>query len=178
MIDIRKWVMTSLGLLSLGLGSCVHAEKSLTGLIPWEASGHVYSVDTDTLQFLGALEGIIYVRTAEGALDEGFVVCPGSQLFNIKSGKVSGEGHCMITPSAGDAVYAKWTCTGDLRICTGTFNLTGGTGKYEGIKGSSELLVRSSLDELIVGMPSGSVIRSATGITMLPDLEFSIPKKK
>jgi hypothetical protein len=84
----------------------------------------------------------------------------------------------MITPSAGDVVYATWSCRGEVGGCKGNFRLTSGTGQYEGIKGSSKLVVRSALNTLIVGMSSGSVIREATGIAILPELSYSIPEKQ
>ena len=84
----------------------------------------------------------------------------------------------MITPSAGDVVYAEWTCAGEVGGCKGSFKLTGGSGKFKGVTGSSELLVRSALNVLVAGMSSGSVVRSATGIAMLPDLKYNMPNKK
>ena len=84
----------------------------------------------------------------------------------------------MITPSAGDVVYATWSCEGEVGGCRGDFRLTGGTGQYEGVTGSSKLLVRSAINTLLVGMSSGSLVREATGIAVLPKLTYSIPAKK
>jgi hypothetical protein len=166
------------GLVLLGVTSGALAEKSLKAIMPWEGEGFVYQIAADTMLFLGAYEGILYVETAEGKLDEGFVRCPGRQIIDTKSGKISGEGYCMITPSAGDVVYATWSCRGEVSGCKGDFKLTGGTGQYEGISGSSKLVVRSAINTLIVGMPSGSVIREATGIAILPELKYTIPKQQ
>ncbi len=154
------------------------AEKSLKAIMPWEGEGTVYQIGVDTMLFLGAFEGIIYVETAEGKLDEGFVRCPGSQTLDTQSGETSGEGYCMITPSKGDVVYATWSCRGEVGGCKGNFILTGGTGQYEGISGSSDLVVRSAINTLIVGMSTGSVIREATGIAILPELKYTIPAKE
>lgn len=179
MVNARHWFIGLSGLILLGLAGAVQAEKkSLKAVMPWEGEGSVYQIGPDTMLFLGAYEGIIYAETSEGKLDEGFVRCPGSQKINIKSGKTEGEGYCMITPSAGDVVYATWSCQGEIGGCRGDFKLSGGTGQYEGVTGSSKLLVRSAINTLVVGMSSGSVIREATGIAVLPELTYTIPKEK
>jgi len=171
-------MLTVAGLVLMSVTGGAMAEKSLKAIMPFEGEGTVYQIAPETMLFLGDFEGIIYVETAEGKLDEGFVRCPGSQTINMKTGKTSGEGYCMITPSAGDVVYATWSCRGEVGGCKGNFRLTSGTGQYEGIKGSSKLVVRSALNTLIVGMSSGSVIREATGIAILPELSYSIPEKQ
>jgi hypothetical protein len=179
MSKLRHGLMTMTGLLLLAAGSSAFAEKkSLKAVMPWEGDGKVYQIGPETMLFLGAFEGIIYVETSEGKLDEGFVRCPGSQTIDVKTGKTSGEGHCMITPSAGDIVYATWSCKGEVGGCKGDFKLTGGSGQYKGISGSSKLLVRSAINTLVVGLSSGSVVREATGIAILPELTYSIPGSK
>ncbi len=179
MANLRHWYMGLSVLILLGLAGAVQAEKkSLKAMMPWQGEGSVYQIAPDTMLFLGAYEGIIYTETSEGKLDEGFVRCPASQKINIKSGKTEGEGYCMITPSAGDVVYATWSCQGEVEGCRGDFKLTGGTGQYEGVTGSSKLMVRTAINTLIVGMSSGGVIREATGIAILPKLTYTIPEKK
>ena len=174
----RYWPFAITGLLLLGLTGGALAEKSLKAIMPFEGEGTVYQIAPETMLFLGAFEGIIYAETAEGKLDEGFIRCHGSQTIDMKTGKTSGEGYCMITPSAGDVVYATWSCRGEVGGCKGDFKLTSGTGQYEGISGSSKLVVRSALNTLVVGMSSGSAIREATGIAILPELSYTIPEKK
>ncbi len=179
MANLRHWCMGLSVLILLGLAGAVQAEKkSLKAMMPWQGDGSVYQIAPDTMLFLGAFEGIIYTETSEGKLDEGFVRCPASQKVNLETGRVEGEGYCMITPSAGDVVYATWSCQGKVGGCQGDFILTGGTGQYEGVTGSSKLMVRTAINTLIVGMTSGSVIREATGLAILPKLTYTIPEKK
>ena len=67
----------ALTLMLIGLGSIAQAESgSARAIIPWDGEGRVFQVGPTTIQFLGAFEGIIYVETAAGALNEGFVRCP------------------------------------------------------------------------------------------------------
>ena len=172
------WLSTMSVLASVLVSGSVAADKTLKAIVPFEGEGTVYQIAPETMLFLGAFEGIIYVETAEGKLDEGFIRCPGSQTIDTKTGKTSGEGYCMITPSVGEVVYATWTCRGEVGGCKGDFKLTSGTGQYEGISGTSKLVVRSALNTLIVGMSSGSAVREVTGLAILPELRYSILEKQ
>jgi hypothetical protein len=110
-------------------------------------------------------------------MDEGFVECPATQRLELETKETFGWGNCMITPSGGDTIFAEWTCAGAVGRCQGQFTLAGGTGKFEGIKGSSELLVRSPLRALATDMSSGTVLRVASGLAVLPKLTYEIPAK-
>jgi hypothetical protein len=168
--------VSGLVLLSLSVGVWAQ-QQSLKAIIPWDGEGRVFRIGTDTMLFLGAFKGIIYVETSEGKLNEGFVRCPATQKLDLKSQTTSGSGHCMITASEGDTVYADWTCRGKLGGggCNGDFILTGGSGKFKGITGASKLIVRTPLNVLAEGMASGSVLRIASGLAILPDLKYEIP---
>ncbi|MFW2372035.1 MAG: hypothetical protein ACN4GM_02870 [Gammaproteobacteria bacterium] len=171
-------VTLALILVLSGLSVSVEAEqKSLKAIIPWEGEGRVFQVAPDTLQFLGAFDGIMYVETAKGKLDQGFVRCPVSQKVELETKKTSATGSCMITSSSDDTVFAEWTCVGRVGSCTGEFKLTGGTGRFEGITGTSKFIVRSPLHALVAGMSGGNMIRVASGLALLPELKYKIPSK-
>lgn len=171
--------MTSLLFLFLTIlsASAQAEQKSLEAIITWDGEGRVFQIADQTMQFLGSFEGIIYVKTHEGKLNEGFVSCPANQTLNLKTGKTKGSGHCMITASPNDTVYAKWSCNGVVGKCEGDFKLTGGTGKFKGVKGSSKMLIRSPLRALIADMPNNSVLRVGSGIAILPELKYTLAKK-
>ncbi len=174
----RNTAVVLVAMALLGCSISLTAEPlSLRAMIPWDGEGRVFRIDTDTMMFLGAYEGIIYIETSEGELNEGFVMCPATQKLNLKTGTTTAEGHCMITPSGGDTVYAKWTCSGEPGQCRGTFTLTGGTGRFEGITGSSQLAVRSPLRALVADMSDGRVMRVASGLAQLTELKYEIPAK-
>ena len=169
-------VMTTVLVALLGCATNLSAEpKSLEAMIPWEGEGRVFRIGPDTMLFLGAFEGIMYVETSEGAMHEGFVMCPVMQKLNLQNQSATAQGHCMITASGGDTVYAELTCAGAIGQCRGTFTLTGGTGRFEGITGSSELVVRSPLQALVADMSDGRVMRVASGLAQLTDLNYEIP---
>jgi hypothetical protein len=54
-------------------------------------------------------------------------------LNNNEKGK---GGVCIISDAAGDQAYLSWRCEGDGVHCAGSFEYTGGTGKYQSIAGS------------------------------------------
>ena len=173
----RESTLSFIPLLALLFSStAVHAEKTLKAIIPWDGEGKVFRIDMDTILFQGAFEGIIYVETSEGKLDEGFVMCPATQRLDIQTKATTGSGYCMITGSEGDTVFAKWSCSGKIGGCKGELELTGGSGQFKGITGSSKLVVRSPLNVLAGDMGSGSVIRIASGIALLPELRYRIPQ--
>jgi hypothetical protein len=166
------------GLALLGPAPGALAEpKEVSATIPWEGEGRVFRIGPTTLLFLGALKGIIYVEHTSGDVDEGFVECPVTQRLELKTKEIFGWGNCMITPSGGDTIFAEWTCAGVTGRCRGEFRLTGGTGKFEGITGSSEFLVRSPLRALATDMSSGTVLRVASGLAVLPKLTYEVPAK-
>lgn len=161
------------------LGSVVQAESgSARAIITWDGEGRVFQVGPTTVRFLGAFEGIIYIETSDGALDEGFVRCPAIQELDMEKGTTTAEGHCMITASGGDTAYARWSCSGKPGQCKGKFDLTGGTGEFKGAKGSSVLKVRSPLRALSANVASGSVLRVSSGLAELPELKYELPNSK
>ena len=75
MVNMRRLLVAALG--GLLCFSVQAAEQdTVQGYIPWEAEGQVYQIDTNTLLFLGSLEGILYVESSEGEMHEGFIMCP------------------------------------------------------------------------------------------------------
>lgn len=172
----RRWQSTWIIVpVLLGLsGSALAEKKTLKATMPWEGEGRVFQIGPEKMLFLGAFEGIIYVETSEGHLNEGFVECPASQRVDIATKQTSARGHCMITASGGDVVYADWTCKGEVGRCKGNFTLVGGTGKFKGVTGSSELLVRSPLRALVADMGNGKILRVGAGLAELPKLTYEL----
>ena len=165
-----------LGLSLVFVSSWLQAEEgSLKIMMPWDAMGSIYHIATDKVLFMGEMEGIMYVEKAQGELDLAFASCPGSQQIDMPSKATSASGHCIIAISDEDTVYATWECTGKIGVCTGTFKLTGGTGRFQGITGSSELQVRSVLSALVVEMGHGSNVTAESGLAVLPKLSYKIP---
>ena len=149
--------------------------RKMSVIIPWQGQGQLFPVAADKLRFLGALEGIMYVETAEGAMNEAFVRCPIVQDVDGRNQSTSASGSCMITVSPEDVVFAELTCNGVAGKCKGEFTLTSGTGRFAGISGSGEMTIRSPLHALAADLSEGTLIHAAAGLVQIPDLEVRLP---
>lgn len=151
------------------------ATSTISAIIPWQGQGQIFPVGTDKLRFLGSIEGIMYVETAEGEMDEAFVQCPIVQDLDATSQSTSATGNCTIVVSTEDAVFAGITCEGTKGLCRGEFEVTGGTGRFTGISGSGEMIVRSPVHALAADLSEGTILQIASGILQIPELEITTP---
>lgn len=172
----RRFITALVGLAAVVLvNSAAAEEKTVSVIIPWTGEGHVYQIGLGQFQFQGHLDGIAYAESASGDLDEGLVSCPVIQTIRADGGEASGRGHCSIIMSGEDSVFAEFTCAGKVGGCSGEFRLTGGTGRFKGISGSSKLIIRSPLHEMALNMSNGSIVRAGAGLARLPALKFTLP---
>ncbi len=177
---MRKLIETmaiTAALLAVSSTAALAEQSSVSAIMPWDGEGEIFHVAPGEVLFQGSLEGIMYVQTGEGELDEAFVICPVVQRLKIEEKTTSAEGHCMFTVSGGDTVFGDFTCNGQVGLCAGEMNLTGGTGEFEGITGSGRMLIRSPLRALIGDLGTGSAVSVATGLAIIPELSFEIPAK-
>ena len=151
------------------------ASSTISAVIPWQGQGQIFPVATDKLRFLGSIEGIMYVETAEGDMNEAFVRCPIVQDIDATDGSTSASGNCVIVVSTEDTVFAEITCKGIEGLCSGEFKLTGGTGRFVGISGSGRMTVRSPVHALAADLSEGTVVHIAAGILQMPELKYSLP---
>lgn len=151
------------------------ATNTISAVIPWQGQGQIYPVDIGKARFLGALEGIMYVETADGAMNEAFVRCPIVQDINAADRSTSTSGNCVITASAEDTVFAEIACEGIAGLCKGKFTITGGTGRFAGASGSGKMTVRSPVHALAADLTDGSLIHAAAGILQMPELRVKLP---
>ena len=165
-------------LLALACSSLQAADKSVKVIMPWDGEGTLYHIGTDKIMFMGAFEGVMYVEKEAGELDAAFANCPAVQHIDVGKKSTEASGYCSIVISAEDTVFAEWNCTGRVGACKGTFRLTGGTGAFKGVSGSSDLVIRSVLNTLVAGMGDGGVVRAASGIAILPKLTYKQPAAK
>ena len=172
----RIYLAPVVAILLLAFSPARAAEQdTIQAAIPWDGEGQVFQVNTDTMLFLGALKGVMYVENSKGEMHEGFVVCPIMQELDLKTGATQANGHCEITASSDNVVYAKLSCKGKVGLCEGEFTLTDGEGKFTGVSGSGKLRVRSPIHALIGTMGAGSVLRIASGLATIDDLKYRIP---
>lgn len=151
------------------------ASETISVIIPWQGDGQIFQISTDGLRFLGTLEGIMYVETAEGQMNEAFVRCPIVQDINVNDQSTSATGTCMIVASTEDSAFAEISCEGRAGVCRGEFKLTGGTGRFAGIGGSGKMTIRSPVHALAADMSNGTVLHAAAGILQIPSLKITLP---
>jgi hypothetical protein len=176
MTERKGHVAAAMALLLLNILPVHAAEQdTIQAIIPWEAEGRVFQVDTDTMMFLGAFHGVMYVQSSRGEIHEAFVMCPVTQKLDIESGDTEATAHCEITASADSVAYAELSCKGEVGDCNGTFTLVDGEGKFAGIAGSGALRVRSPFNALVSGIAAGADMRIASGLAVIKDLEYRIP---
>ena len=171
-------LILSLAVLVTPLDLRAAEQNTVRAVLPWHGAGRVFHVATDTMLFLGAIDGVVYVETAAGEFDQAFAQCPITQKIVVSKGQTTGSGYCMITQSPEDTVFAELSCEGQVGGCEGVFTLTGGTGRFDGISGSSKMIVRSPLQALARDVGSGSELRVTFGIMLLDELTFTIPGKR
>jgi len=171
---ISLYVLTFLG--SVILSSTTVAETTtISAVVPWQGQGQVFQVGEGKAQFVGSLEGIMYVETAEGDMNEAFVRCPIVQDIDIKDGTTATTGKCIIVVSSEDTAYAEITCEGKAGLCRGEFRFTGGAGSLEGISGSGRMTARSPVHALASDLSGGVLIQAAAGILQMPELKVRLP---
>ncbi len=151
------------------------ASTTISAIISWQGQGQIFPVDVGKLRFLGVLEGIMYVETAEGAMNEAFVRCPIVQDIDAADQSTSAKGNCVIVDSPEDSAFAEMTCEGVAGFCIGEFTLTGGTGRFSGVSGSGSMTVRSPVHALAADLTDGTLIHAAAGILQIPNLEVDLP---
>ena len=158
------------------LTSAAVAETStISAVVPWQGHGQVFQTGEGSAQFLGSLEGIMYVETAEGEMNEAFVRCPIVQDINLEDGTTSATGKCVIVASPDDTAYAEIICNGEKGICRGEFKFTGGKGRLAGIRGSGKMTARSPVHALASDLSAGVLIQAAAGILQMPELTVTLP---
>ena len=176
---IPRRVLTSLALLCL-LAVCgpteAAEEQTIKMTSAWVGQGRFIPIGDNKAFFVGAFSGILFAENDKGQLHTGKILCPGTLELDLNEGKQEGEGRCLIVDADGNQVFARWTCAGvHLIECKGRFEITGGTGRFQGITGSSDFRVRSGLAEWALGESGEGVEETAAGLAEWPALTYRIP---
>ena len=108
-----------------------------TGKFGGEGSGSTYELEKGHVFLVGMIHGVFFNDVADGFLDKTEVTCP--QVLDIVDGVIAAEhGYCVMTDKDGDKAFLVWqgkdTSPG---VGGGTFQWTGGTGKFLGIQGNN-----------------------------------------
>lgn len=106
-----------------------------TGKAGGEGIGDIYEIGKGHVFFVGKFYLVIFNDVAGGFLDKSQWTCPG--VNDIVDGvSVAQHGYCVVTDKDGDKLFSSWQGKGTgPGSGGGTFEWTGGTGKYSGIQG-------------------------------------------
>lgn len=159
----------------LGSGIAAADTTTVSAVIPWQGQGQVFLVGIGKYRFLGSIEGIMYIESAQGELDEAFVECPIVQDVDLANEAISTKGNCNIVIAPTDSVFAKLTCEGTAGLCNGKFELISGTGRFTGISGAGDRRSRSPVHALVTDLTQGTELQLAAGVIQLPALKVSLP---
>ncbi len=152
-------------LLVLGLGT--HAEAQLakqgtySGWFGWSSTGTTQQLGKNHVFWVGEFNGAVRNDAGQGFMHHTGLVCPGS--WDINQGISSAQGTCVMTDRDGDNIFMKWQCTGKYPACPGAVELTSGTGKYAGIRGTHRF------------MGSGTISTTAQGYAVITEGTYTLP---
>jgi len=134
-------IMVALGLvLFLGTSATAELAKKGTykGSFGWNSTGKVFDLEEGHQIFVGEFTGGFTNADGKGFMHSTSWVCPGvnDTMNNITQ---YGRGYCVVTDLDGDKAYLSWKGGNETKPgeANGTFQWTGGTGKYKGITGDN-----------------------------------------
>lgn len=154
-------------------------EATVNALASWQGQGRLFRTGERQALFVGGFVGVLFVENDQGQLNAAHILCPGSLDVDLDGGTQTGSGRCIVTTRSGDRVFARWTCTGTHFVgCAGKFTLTGGTGRFQGITGESDFVVKSAMHDLArnpAGLSGDEIREVAAGLAVWPALRYRIP---
>jgi hypothetical protein len=137
-------LLLSVATLSAGLiisGGTRAEDWKVTGDFGWLGVGKVFEIEKGHIYWVGEFSGNFANDKGKGSpLDQTGWKCPGFNDLDLNNKKNKAAGYCIIGDPSGDQAYGSWQCQGDIQTCTGTFEYTGGTGKYQGISGGNNFV--------------------------------------
>jgi hypothetical protein len=124
--------------MTFGLMLPAHAEDwKVTGEFGWHTVGKAYEMEKGHTYFVGETTGTFFNDKGKGSLfDRAGVKCPVFVDTDTNNKRQKVGGYCIIADTDADQAYLTFQAEGDI-AAPGTFEYTGGTGKYKGITGKN-----------------------------------------
>lgn len=108
------------------------------GEFGWFGVGKAHQIEKGHFYWVGEFTGTFFNDKGKGSLfHRSGVKCPAYMDADFNTKKSKTAGYCIISDPDGDQAYLVWQAQGDTVSNPGTFEYTGGTGKYQGISGSN-----------------------------------------
>jgi len=123
--------------MALGLFGTARAEDwKPVGQFGWFGVGKAYQIEKGHIYWAGEFSGTFFNDKGKGSLFHlAGVKCPAFNDLDFNKKKNKAGGYCVIADTDGDQAYLSWQNEGDTVTGPGTFQYTGGTGKYQAISG-------------------------------------------
>ncbi len=146
-MKVSKWLGIG-GLMLVFLFACSivpaeQMEKSGKSTLhsAFKGVGNLTEVAPNRMHWGGIYWGHSFNDSMSGFLHRVVWNCPAAA--DIANGEVTFKGYCTLTDADGDKIFGDWSgggpSTGEI---VGHVNMTGGTGKYTGIKGGWDFQCR------------------------------------
>jgi hypothetical protein len=143
-IMLRKVLIAAVATLPLILSTAAFAQKiddwKPIGEFGWFGVGKTHEIEKGHFYWVGEFTGTFFNDKGENSLfHRAGVKCPAWFDADMNNKKSKAGGYCIITDLAGDQAYLTWQnegAPGPGGRGPGTFQYTGGTGKYKEINGN------------------------------------------
>lgn len=128
---------------AIGLALPAHAQNwKITGEFGWFGVGKAYEIEKGHFYWVGEFSGTFFNDKGAGSpFHHAGVKCPAYNDLNFNTNKSTAGGYCIISDLEGDQAYLTWRIPNGAAapgsVNAGTFEYTGGTGKYKDIRGSN-----------------------------------------
>ncbi|UCD69604.1 MAG: hypothetical protein JSW48_05935 [Betaproteobacteria bacterium] len=130
--------------LLFGLSSAHAQDWKATGHFGWFGIGKAFQIEEGHFYWVGEFSGTFFSDKGEGGLFHlAGIKCPAWYDLDVNKGTTAAGGYCIVTDIEGDQAYLTWNNTGTAGPGgrgPGTFEYTGGTGKYAGISGKNRFV--------------------------------------
>lgn len=134
----RIFIASALATAFVAVGPAHSEDWKVTGELGFFGVGKAQQLEKGHVYWVGEFSGTFFNDKGDGSLFQfAGVRCPASQDLDFNRKKSKAAGICVLSDPNGDQAYLTWQCEGDTHACHGTFDYTGGTGKYQGISGSN-----------------------------------------
>lgn len=122
----------------LGMAS-VQAQEKIVGAFGWFGVGKAYELEKGHYYWVGEFSGTFFNDKGAGSpLHLAGLKCPAFNDLDFANKRSSGGGYCIVADADGDQLYVTWRNAGDGKTGPGTFEYTGGTGKYQNWRGTNK----------------------------------------
>ena len=166
----RLAVIAGLMLGSISVSVSAEEVQKFNAFAWLEGGGVIVRAGTKAAQIAGSGEGPFFVESGDGPLHAGRATCTIAAQVELDTAKQAASGACVFNAVDGATAWGSWECQGyNLVGCRGTFKLTGGSGRFEGVTGESAVLWRPSAHELSKTL-DGSAKQATLGTMSWRDL--------